>query len=520
MRVSFEAHDVHSILKQANITRTNTLNKEKDASITTPQPETELPVPYTVFTTPEKHLITLIMGLAMFFSPFTANIYFPNVPTLATAFSVSLEKINLTITAYIVVQGVAPLFIGDLADKIGRRPVYLLTFAIYIGASVGLSCTRESYATLVVLRMLQSAGCSATAAISYGVLADVSTPANRGQMLGAAMVAANTGPTTGPLLGGIISDKLGWRWVFWFLTIFGASFWVTVYVLFPETSRKIVKNGSILPPRWNRPLLSLVRTYPKHVTEKVQDAEDVSCRHREISIPNPLPALRIILYQDASLVLWISAVHYMAYYCLQATMPTVFSTLYELTDLQIGLTYLAIGVGVALGGFINGKFLDINYRRTAKDCGFAIDKVAGDDLRTFPIERARTRFAYGLIAVHAAVLSAYGWACFAKAHISIPIILQFVLGFIQTCIVQTFNTLLVDIFSSNPSTASASGNITRCALSAGGIAAVQPLLQRLGFGWVFTLLGCFSGVSALATTRLIRSVGMRLRNRRNTAVAG
>jgi hypothetical protein len=136
---------------------------QKTVSNTTPQ----LSIAYTAFTRAEKWLITLIMGLAMFFSPFTANIYFPAIPTLATAFSVSLQKINVTITAYIVLQGVTTLSIGDLADKMGRRPVYLLTFAIYVGASVRLGCNRDNCAALVALRMLQSAGRSATAVISY-----------------------------------------------------------------------------------------------------------------------------------------------------------------------------------------------------------------------------------------------------------------------------------------------------------------------------------------------------------------
>ena len=52
----------------------------------------------------------------------------------------------------------------------------------------------------------QSTGCPATTAISYGVLADVAMPAKRGRMLGTAMIAANTGVTLGPLLGGTITD--------------------------------------------------------------------------------------------------------------------------------------------------------------------------------------------------------------------------------------------------------------------------------------------------------------------------
>lgn len=212
--------------------------------LTVALPPSSAATPYSVFTRMERWIITVIMGFALFFSPMTANVYFPAMRVLAQATHVSLQEINLTITAYVVLQGVAPLFVGDLADKVGRRPVYVSTFIVYIAASLGLALNKSSYATLIALRTLQSAGCSATAAISYGVLADVAMPAKRGRMLGAAMVAANTGPTIGPLLGGIIIDQLGWRWVFWFLTILGSGFLLVLLSLFPETSRRLVDNGS------------------------------------------------------------------------------------------------------------------------------------------------------------------------------------------------------------------------------------------------------------------------------------
>jgi multidrug resistance protein len=223
--------------------------------------------PCTVFTRPERWLITLIMGTAMFFSPMTANIYFPAMPTLAKETSSTIQEINPTITTYLILQGLSPLFVGGLADKFGRRPIYLVTFTIYVAASLGLSLNKSSYAALLALRTLQSAGCSATAAISHGVLADVAMPAERGAMLGAAMVAANTGPTVGPLLGGIITTKLGWHWIFWFLTILGSSFLLIVWLVFPETSRQIVDNGSVLPSPLNRPLLSFLHPLPRNAIQ-------------------------------------------------------------------------------------------------------------------------------------------------------------------------------------------------------------------------------------------------------------
>lgn len=473
---------------------------------------------YTVFTAVERWLITIIMGTAMFFSPMTANVYFPAMPALAEATSSTIQAINLTITSYIVLQGISPLFVGDLADKFGRRPIYLFTFTIYVAASLGLALNKSSYTVLITLRTLQSAGCSATAAISYGVLADVAMPSKRGAMMGAAMLAANTGPTVGPLLGGVITDQVGWHWIFWFLTILGGCFLLVVLLLFPETSRKIVDNGSVADTPRFRPLLSLICQFPHNATRS-DPPKEFSRRSLKssLSLPNPGPALRIIFYPDAALVLLLSAIHYTAYYCVQATMPVLFTSApYHLTSLQVGLTYISIGIGVALGGYVNGKTIDYNYRVTAKKIGFAINTTSGDNLAEFPIEKARTRFCALYVPLHAVLLCGYGWIARYRSHlhIAVPLILQFWLGFLQTCIVQTFNTLLVDIFVKKPSTASAAGNITRCAMSAAGVAAVGPLTTALGWGGVFTILAVACGAVGGLALAGVRRWGMQWRRRR------
>jgi MFS family permease len=69
--------------------------------------------------------------------------------------------VQLTITSYLVVAGVAPAFMGDMADRGGRRPVYVLMFCLMVGANVGIAVVKE-WAGLLVLRMVQSAGSSGT----------------------------------------------------------------------------------------------------------------------------------------------------------------------------------------------------------------------------------------------------------------------------------------------------------------------------------------------------------------------
>lgn len=154
--------------------------------------------PYSVFTTREKRFIILLTATAGFFSPLSANIYFPALNSLAADLHVSETLINLTLTSYMIFQGIAPTLVGDLADAAGRRPAYLIGFVIYIGACVGIAL-QNSFAALFILRCLQSAGSSGTVALGSGVVADISTSAERGTYMGWATAGILVGPAIGPV---------------------------------------------------------------------------------------------------------------------------------------------------------------------------------------------------------------------------------------------------------------------------------------------------------------------------------
>lgn len=138
---------------------------------------------YSVFDTPQKNLIVFMVAFGGFFSPLSANIYFPALNALSRDLNVSSELINLTLTSYMIFQGIAPTIFGDLADMTGRRPVYILGFFIYIGANIGLAL-QNNYVALIVLRCLQSTGSSGTVALGSGVVADVASSGERGKYIG------------------------------------------------------------------------------------------------------------------------------------------------------------------------------------------------------------------------------------------------------------------------------------------------------------------------------------------------
>lgn len=113
--------------------------------------------PYSKFTQPQKRLTVFLITFAATFSPMSSSIFFPAMNALSASLHVSVEKVNVTITSYMIVAGIAPAVIGDMADMTGRRIVYLLTLGIYCVANVGLAL-QSSWTALFALRMLQSAG--------------------------------------------------------------------------------------------------------------------------------------------------------------------------------------------------------------------------------------------------------------------------------------------------------------------------------------------------------------------------
>lgn len=452
---------------------------------------------YSAFSTRQKRYILLMVTWAAFISPTSATIYFPALNPLATELNVSNALINLTLTSYMIFQGLSPTVFGDFADIAGRRPAYTLAFIVYLGANIGLAL-QDSYVALFLLRCMQSTGSSGAIALSYGVVADISSTAERGSYIGIVGVGTMMGPALGPVIGGILAQFLGWRSIFWFLVIISALFLVPFVLTVPETGRNVVGNGSIPPQRWNMPVLDYLRFRKQAkaedgpsrtaTAESRRLAQAELAEPRKLRFPNPLNTVHIIMEKDVAIVLLYNALIYTAFYDIIASIPQLFQEIYGFNDLQIGLCYIPFGVGCAVASFVNGKLLDRNYRRVARKIRFTIDRKHGDDLRHFPIERARIEIIWPMLFLGLACVLGYGWALEKNAHLAAPLVLHF---FIGLCVNGAFNilsTLLVDLYPQSPATATAANNLVRCFMGAGGTGIINTMVDSMGRGWCFTFI--------------------------------
>ena len=165
--------------------------------------EAELTEKYSVFTTAEKWCIIAMVSYAAWFSTLSSFIYYPAIHELSQVFSVSVNKINLTVTSYMAVATIAPTLVGDAADVLGRRPVYMIALSLYIGANMAIVLA-DRYSALLGLRVLQALAISGmlliptlgslltspgTFSIAYGVITDVASPAERGSFVSAVSFA-------------------------------------------------------------------------------------------------------------------------------------------------------------------------------------------------------------------------------------------------------------------------------------------------------------------------------------------
>lgn len=424
-------------------------------------------------------------------SGFASNIYFPALPTIADDLNVSLELVNLTVTSYLIFQGIAPSLWGPVSDVRGRRIAYTCTFIVFIGACIGLAETKK-YATLIALRCLQSTGSASTIAIGSGVIGDITTRAERGGFMGIFQAGLLAPVAIGPVIGGALAGSLGWRSVFWFLMIYAAVFLLVLIFVLPETLRSIVANGSVLSsnPMTRFPLQTYQKLSKVETDPNTPPSQPVARKRIDIFGP-----FRILISKQAAPIILFLAIYYAVWQMSITTMSSLFTDCYGLTEIQIGLTFIANGVGSIIGTLITGKILNIDYGRVKATFEAKVLADVEDVSRTksnekdFPLEKARLRLVPVFSLLQCLSLLMFGWTIQFpdRVHIAVPIISTFITGWTAVSMQSVIMTYLVDIYHDRSAGASASLNLARCLFAAGGTSFVMPLINAVGVGLTFTI---------------------------------
>src|SRR6266436_4147096 len=136
------------------------------------------------------------------------------LPDIQRTLQSSFADLQWIVDAYALPLAAFLLTAGSLADMYGRRRLYLAGLVVFTAASV-LCGFATSTLMLQLSRGLQGAGGAIMFAVSLALLADAFRGRDRGVAFGVWGAATGLAVAIGPLLGGVLTSGLSWRWIFW-----------------------------------------------------------------------------------------------------------------------------------------------------------------------------------------------------------------------------------------------------------------------------------------------------------------
>ncbi len=172
---------------------------------------------------PSQATLNVILGvstIASFLAPFMSSTINIALPTIGRQFKLDAVVLSWTATAYLLAAAVCLLPFGRLGDIQGRKKIFLYGAVIYTLASA-LCALAPSAAILIGGRALQGIGGAMIMGTGIAILTSAYPPERRGRVLGINVASTYLGLSLGPVIGGVLTQHLGWRSVFW--TCAGAS---------------------------------------------------------------------------------------------------------------------------------------------------------------------------------------------------------------------------------------------------------------------------------------------------------
>lgn len=166
----------------------------------------------------ERRVALIVAALGAFVPPFMGSSFNIALPSIGREFSAGAVILGWLATIYLLASAVFLVPFGKLADIHGRKKIFLAGLVIYSLSSLlcGLTISLEAF---IAFRILQGAGAAALFGTGVAILTSVFPPRERGRALGINVSSTYIGLSLGPFLGGLITQYLGWRSIF-FLNAF------------------------------------------------------------------------------------------------------------------------------------------------------------------------------------------------------------------------------------------------------------------------------------------------------------
>lgn len=151
----------------------------------------------------------------------------------------------LGLSVFVLGISLGPMFLSPLSEFYGRRPIYLVSWIMYVIWLVPSAAARN-IETMIIARFLDGLSGSAFLAVSGGTVSDLFARHELQAPMLMYSLAPFIGPCIGPLIGGFVNYNAYWRWTYYVMIIWAFVLLVAIVVWVPESYRTLVLEGAPL----------------------------------------------------------------------------------------------------------------------------------------------------------------------------------------------------------------------------------------------------------------------------------
>lgn len=176
-----------------------------------------------------------LMAFLMALNALAIDIMLPGLQEIGAALNVENENHRqYVVSAYLIGFGLAQLFYGPIADRLGRRIPMIVGLGIYVVSSLAVVFV-PSFGMLLVLRFIQGIGSAATRVITVSIVRDVFGGRQMAEVMSLIMMVFMVIPVVAPGTGQVIMLFGDWHWIFVFMAAIALIVGLWMYVRLPET---------------------------------------------------------------------------------------------------------------------------------------------------------------------------------------------------------------------------------------------------------------------------------------------
>lgn len=469
-----------------------------------------------------------MIALAAMVAPMGSSIFLPAMQDVAETLHTTADVVNVSFGIYMLALGIFPLWWSSFSEFNGRRTVYIVSFTLFVGMTIGCALS-PSIGALMVFRILSGGAAASVQAVGAGTISDVFPTTERGRAMGYFYIGPLCGPLIAPILGGVISTKWGWRGTQWFLVIVGAVTLLLLTFALPETLRtsemtakdtqqqlqknpqeeqhdqesEDTTNQQEEPYDALMPAMSQVSSRSRNVQEDVDtttpttrqqttDSQRAMRAQAERDMAQgplttwqkcvriflqPFKSMRFLKFPPVPLSIVFNAYCFCCLYFLNIGIESLYtSEPYSYSSIIVGLMYIPNSVGYFVSSVVNGYWSDNVMKRSINKNG-----------RVIPEDRIAENV-YFASALYPCSLLIFGWTAWGHTFWLCPLIGTFLYGIASMIIFGNTMTYLVDTLPGKGSSGVALNNLLRMCLAAVATFVAGPLQRAMGFGWLYTML--------------------------------